>query len=169
VAATHRSLREEVKSGRFREDLMYRLRVVPIFIPPLRERREDISLLIWHFINQHNAANFRKIEKIEPEAMRVLLDYAWPGNIRELHNVVEYAFAVGRGTTLRLSELPPEFRDPTPIIDKRIKQSSQLSKEQKMAAIRQALEQSNGMVTPAAEILGVSRATFWRMRKLYGI
>ena len=106
VAATHRSLREEVKSGRFRENLMYRLRVVPIFIPPLRERREDISLLIWHFIHQHNAANFRKIEKIEPEAMRVLLDYAWPGNIRELHNVVEYAFAVGRGTTLRLSELP---------------------------------------------------------------
>jgi len=169
VAATHRSLREEVKSGRFREDLMYRLRVVPIFIPPLRERREDISLLIWHFIHQHNAANFRKIEKIEPEAMRVLLDYAWPGNIRELHNVVEYAFAVGRGTTLHLSELPPEFREPVPVIDKRIKQSSPLSKEQKMVAIRQALEQSNGMVTPAAEILGVSRATFWRMRKQYGI
>ncbi len=169
VAATHRSLREEVKSGRFREDLMYRLRVVPIFIPPLRERREDISLLIWHFINQHNAANFRKIEKIEPEAMRVLLDYAWPGNIRELHNVVEYAFAVGRGTTLRLSELPPEFREPMPVTNKRIKQSAPLSREQKMAAIRQALEQSNGMVTPAAEILGVSRATFWRMRKLYGI
>jgi len=169
VAATHRSLREEVKSGRFREDLMYRLRVVPIFIPPLRERREDISLLIWHFIHQHNTANFRKIEKIEPEAMRVLLDYAWPGNIRELHNVVEYAFAVGRGTTLRLSELPPEFREPLPGIDKRIKQSAPMSKEQKMAAIRQALEQSNGMVTPAAEILGVSRATFWRMRKLYGI
>ncbi len=169
VAATHRSLREEVKSGRFREDLMYRLRVVPIFIPPLRERREDISLLIWHFINQHNAANFRKIEKIEPDAMRVLLDYAWPGNIRELHNVVEYAFAVGRGTTLRWSELPPEFREPLPVVDKRIKQSAPLSTEQKMAAIRQALEQSNGRVTPAAEILGVSRATFWRMRKLYGI
>jgi transcriptional regulator with PAS, ATPase and Fis domain len=103
VAATHRLLREEVKSGRFREDLMYRLRVVPIFIPPLRERREDISLLIRHFINQNNAANFRKIEKIEPEAMRVFLDYPWPGNIRDLHNVVEYAFAVGCGTTLRLS------------------------------------------------------------------
>lgn len=169
VAATHRSLREEVKCGRFREDLMYRLRVVPIFIPSLRERREDISLLIWHFIHQHNAANFRKIEKIEPEAMRVLLDYAWPGNIRELHNVVEYAFAVGRGTTLRLSELPPEFREPMPVTDKRIKQNAPLSTEQKMAAIRQALEQSKGMVTPAAEILGVSRATFWRMRKLYGI
>ena len=169
VAATHRSLREEVKSGRFREDLMYRLRVVPIFIPPLRERREDISLLIWHFINQHNAENFRKIEKIDPQAMRVLLDYTWPGNIRELHNVVEYAFAVGRGTTLRLSELPPEFREPIPIIDQRIKKSSPLSAEQKIAAIRQALEKSNGMVTPAAQLLGLSRATFWRMRKLYGL
>jgi transcriptional regulator with PAS, ATPase and Fis domain len=167
VAATHRSLREEVKSGRFREDLMYRLRVVPIFIPPLRERREDISLLIWHFINQHNAANFRKIEKIEPEAMRVLLDYAWPGNIRELHNVVEYAFAVGRGTTLRLSELPPEFREPRVV--NQIRQTAPLSAEEETAAIRQALEQSKGMVTTAARLLGMSRATFWRKRKLYGV
>ena len=168
VAATHRSLREEVKSGRFREDLMYRLRVVPVFIPPLRERREDISLLIWHFINQHNAANFRKIEKIEPQAMRVLLDYPWPGNIRELHNVVEYAFAVGRGTTLRLSELPPEFREPR-AVDQPIRQSAPLTAEEETAAIRQALEQSKGMVTTAARLLGMSRATFWRKRKLYGL
>ena len=168
VAATHRSLREEVKSGRFREDLMYRLRVVPIFIPPLRERREDISLLIWHFINRHNAENFRKIEKIEPQAMRVLLDYPWPGNIRELHNVVEYAFAVGRGTTLRLSELPPEFREPR-VVNQHIRQNVPLSAEEETAAIRQALEQSKGMVTTAARLLGMSRATFWRKRKLYGV
>jgi transcriptional regulator with PAS, ATPase and Fis domain len=168
VAATHRSLRDEVKSGRFREDLMYRLRVVPIFIPPLRARREDISLLIWHFIYQHNAANFRKIEKIEPQAMRVLLDYPWPGNIRELHNVVEYAFAVGRGTTLRLSELPPEFRE-TCVVDQQIRQTVPLSAEEETAVIRQALEQSKGMVTTAAQSLGMSRATFWRKRKLYGL
>jgi len=168
VAATHRSLREEVKSGRFREDLMYRLRVVPIFIPPLRERREDISLLIWHFINQHNADNFRKIEKIDPQAMRVLLDYSWPGNIRELHNVVEYAFAVGRGPTLRLSELPPEFREPC-VVNQQIRQSVPLSAEEETATIRQALEQSKGMITTAAQLLGMSRATFWRKRKLYGV
>ena len=171
VAATHRSLRDEVKSGRFREDLMYRLRVVPIFIPPLRERREDISLLIWHFINQHNAGNFRIIEKIEPQAMRVLLDYAWPGNIRELHNVVEYAFAVGRGTTLRLSELPPEFREPR-VPDQHLpalKQSITLSPEQEMAAIREALAQYNGQITSAANSIGMSRATFWRKRKSYGL
>ncbi|CAA9892033.1 PAS modulated sigma54 specific transcriptional regulator, Fis family [Candidatus Methylobacter favarea] len=174
VAATHRSLREEVKSGHFREDLMYRLRVVPIFIPPLRERREDIGLLIWHFISRHNAENFRKIEKIEPQAMRILLDYPWPGNIRELHNVVEYAFAVGRGPTLRLSELPPEFRETRPTADQPLqstssRQASPLSTEQETAAIRLALEQSNGKVTSAASSLGMSRATFWRKRKLYGI
>ena len=168
VAATHRSLREEVKSGRFREDLMYRLRVVPIFIPPLRERREDISLLIWHFIKQHNAENFRKIEKIEPQAMRVLLDYPWPGNVRELHNIVEYAFAVGRGTTLRLSELPPEFREPR-AVDQQLRQSMPLSPEEETVAIRRALEQSKGMVTTAARLLGMSRATFWRKRKQYGV
>jgi len=136
---------------------------------PLRELREDINLLIWHFINQHNTAKFRKIEKIEPQAMRVLLDYRWPGNIRELHNVIEYVFAVGRGTTLRLSELPPEFREPLSVIDQQVKKSTPLSAEQKMAAIRQALEQSNGRVTPAAKLLGLSRVTFWRMRKQYGL
>ncbi|MDI1229980.1 MAG: sigma 54-interacting transcriptional regulator [Methylobacter sp.] len=168
VAATHRSLREEVKNGRFREDLMYRLRVVPIFIPPLRERREDISLLIWHFIQQHNAANFRKIEKIDPQAMRALLDYVWPGNIRELHNVVEYAFAVGRGTTLRWSELPPEFRE-SRTVESQTVQNLPLSAEEEAASIRQALERSHGKVTQAALTLGMSRATFWRKRKIYGV
>ncbi|MDP1774881.1 MAG: sigma 54-interacting transcriptional regulator [Methylobacter sp.] len=168
VAATHRSLREEVKLGRFREDLMYRLRVVPIFIPPLRERREDIGLLIWHFIQLHNADNFRKIEKIDPQAMRTLLDYSWPGNIRELHNVVEYAFAVGRGTTLRCSELPPEFREQRNI-EPQPMQNTPLSADEESAAIRQALEQSNGRVNQAARVLGMSRATFWRKRKIYGV
>jgi transcriptional regulator with PAS, ATPase and Fis domain len=171
VAATHRSLREEVKNGRFREDLMYRLRVVPLFIPPLRERREDISLLLWHFIGQHNRDNFRKIEKIEPQAMRTLLDYQWPGNVRELHNVIEYAFAVGRGTTLRYGELPPEFREPR-APEHTIQQNkpvTTLTPEQELAVIRQALAQHNGSITLAAEAAGMSRATFWRKRKRYGL
>jgi len=169
VAATHRSLREEVKAGRFREDLMYRLRVVPIFIPPLRERREDIGLLIWHFIHQHNEDNFRKIEKIEPQAMRLLLDYQWPGNIRELHNVVEYAFAVGRGNTLRLSELPPEFREQKslPVSQQILRTALPMTVDQEKTAINQALAQSQGNITVAAELLGMSRATFWRKRKAH--
>ena len=171
VAATHRSLRDEVKNGHFREDLMYRLRVVPIFLPPLRERREDISLLIWHFIDQHNDKRVRVIEKIDPDAMKVLLDYRWPGNIRELHNVVEYAFAVGRGSILRLSELPPEFREPRVENLQKIprNQNQQLTPEDEMSAIRKALEQSQGQVSIAANLLGMSRATFWRKRKLFDI
>ncbi|NOQ36298.1 MAG: AAA domain-containing protein [Methylococcaceae bacterium] len=168
VAATHRALREEVKAGRFREDLMYRLRVVPIFIPPLRERREDINLLLAHFIEQHNQKGLRQIEKIDPQAMRVLLDYQWKGNIRELQNVLEYAFVVGRGSVLRLSELPPEFREsPEPI-----KESTEpvvLSATAEKQAIEQALIQCNGKVTHAAKSLDMSRATFWRKRKTYGI
>ncbi len=169
VAATHRSLRNEVKNGRFREDLMYRLRVVPIFIPPLRERCEDINLLLWHFIQRHNAKGLRVIDKIEPQAMRVLLDYHWPGNVRELQNVLEYAFVVGTGTSLKLSELPPEFREQSKKhkTDHRIKHST--SNNDESAAIRLALEQCNGKVGLAADMLGLSRATFWRKRKQYGI
>jgi len=97
-----------------------------------------------------------------------LLDYAWPGNIRELHNVVEYAFAVGRGTTLRCSELPPEFRE-SRIAPPQTVQNTPLSADEEAAAIRQALAQSNGRVTLAARSLGMSRATFWRKRKIYGV
>jgi transcriptional regulator with PAS, ATPase and Fis domain len=163
VAATHRSLREEVKQGRFREDLMYRLRVVPIFIPPLRERREDINLLLAHFMELHNQKGFRQIETIDPEAMRILLDYQWPGNIRELQNVLEYAFVVGRGEVLRLSELPPEFREPPIIFKKTI--MPMVESEQQM--IENALTQCHGKINLAAQLLGMSRATFWRKRKYY--
>jgi len=168
VAATHRALREEVKEGRFREDLMYRLRVVPIFIPPLRERREDINLLLAHFIEQHNQKKLRQIEKIDPQAMRVLLDYQWKGNVRELQNVLEYAFVVGRGTVLRISELPPEFREPVVPI-KRETAPDVLSASEEKQAIEQALIQCNGKVSPAAKLLNMSRATFWRKRKAYEI
>ncbi len=168
VAATHRSLREEVKHGRFREDLMYRLRVVPIFIPPLRDRREDINLLLWHFIRQHNDEVFRRIEMIEPQAMRVLMDYHWPGNIRELQNVVEYAFVVGHGATISMSDLPPEFREPSHQEQIPVKNTILLP-DQEAEAIRQALAATHGKVNLAAEQLGMSRATFWRKRKQYEI
>lgn len=168
VAATHRSLREEVKKGRFREDLMYRLRVVPIFIPPLRDRREDITLLLWHFIRQHSVDKFRRIDTIEPQAMRVLIDYQWPGNIRELQNVVEYALVVGQGANLGLTDLPPEFREFEPVI-RNSSEKVVLSADEEADEILHALEQSQGKVSSAAQMLGMSRATFWRKRKLYGI
>jgi len=165
VAATHRSLREEAKAGRFREDLMYRLRVVPIFLPPLRERRQDIGLLLQHFIDRHNVHGPRRIERIEPDAMRVLLDHRWPGNVRELQNVVEYAFAVGRGEVLQVDDLPPEFRE-EPISPAAPVSSSE---EDEAERIGRALTAARGHIDRAAQMLGMSRATFWRKRKKYGL
>jgi PAS domain S-box-containing protein len=162
VAATHRSLRDAVRVGRFREDLMYRLRVVPIFLPPLRERRGDVELLLWHFLERFNARGPRHVRSVSPEAMRSLLDHTWPGNVRELRNVVEYAFAVGRGPELTRDELPPELRDPRP-------PPVRPTREDDGTRVRRALAEAGGHIGRAAALLGVSRPTLWRMRKRLGI
>lgn len=158
VAATHRSLRHEVEVGRFRADLMYRLRVVPIFLPALRERRGDVDLLVKTFIRERNAVGPRLVHSVAPEAMRALLEHDWPGNVRELRNVVEYAFAVGRGPEIERSELPPELRvdKPTTLDSEPIDEASR---------IRMALAAADGHLGRAAAILGWSRATLWRKRK----
>ena len=100
ISATHKSLREESRLHRFREDLMYRVRVVPLFLPPLAERSGDVEALTWHFIDQYAAQGQRKIERIEHAVMDALLAYPWPGNIRELRNALEYAHAIGEGPDL---------------------------------------------------------------------
>lgn len=142
---------------------MYRLRVVPVFLPALRERRQDISLLLDHFIARHNSKGIRRIDAVEPEAMKRLLDYPWPGNVRELQNVVEYAFAVGREPRLTLANLPPEFKE--------VPSSSAMPEKQTVGpdSIQQALHLSEGRVDEAARMLGMSRATFWRHRKRLGL
>jgi len=162
VAATHRSLRAEVEAGRFREDLMYRLRVIPVYLPPLRERRGDIELLLRHFLERATARLGRSVTGIAPEAMRALLDHDWPGNVRELINVVEYAAVVGRGPTVELAHLPPEFREA------RLRPSLSGHGDERSQILR-ALDQTGGNIGDAADLLGMSRPTFWRKRKKYGI
>ncbi len=173
VAATHRALRREAARGRFREDLLYRLRVVPIFLPPLRERAGDVELLLRRFVAEFSARGPRRIERIAPEAMRALLGHAWPGNVRELRNAVEYAFAVGRGPELLIAELPTELRDATsrgPLsIDVVPRQRFQDPVTPEAEQIRSALERSHGRIGKAAALLGMSRPTFWRKRKRYGL
>lgn len=166
VAATHRALREEVQAGRFREDLMYRLRVVPIFIPALRQRPLDVDLLLRRFAEEFNRRGPRLVTGFSPEAMRALLDHAWPGNVRELRNVVEYAFAVGRGPTIGLDELPPEFREKKREAGVRASARSPTGASDR---VRAALEDAGGDLDTAAAALGVSRTTFWRMRKRAGL
>jgi len=115
VAATHRALRREVRAGRFRADLLYRVRVLPVFLPSLRERPDDIVLLAERFVARWNEAPGPRgpIEAISPAAANALERYGWPGNVRELQNAIEFALVMGEGPVLEPSDLPPEIRDPT--------------------------------------------------------
>ena len=161
VAATNKDLSEMVKIGKFREDLYYRLNVVPIYLPPLRERKEDIEALIFHYIERLNQRERKKIKGISKEALKMLLDYSWPGNIRELINVLEYCFAVAPGSFIRPIDLPNQFH-PKP--DEALILSSH---EGEAKRIEKALLQSHYNIKKAAELLGIDRTTLWRKRKRY--
>ncbi len=167
IAATNKALRTEVGEGRFREDLMYRIRVVPIFLPPLVERRGDIEILTWHFIDEFNERSGmpRKITAIEAAAFDAMLAYSWPGNVRELRNVVEYAFVVGEGEVLRVGDLTPEMRGepPPPMRESDNHNGNHISDEEReRRQILSALEATDGHRGEAAELLGISRTTLWR-------
>ena len=114
VAATNRDLREEIDAGRFREDLYYRLNVVPIDLPPLRDRREDIPPLVNFFLTRYGEQNQREMRRVDPEAMKLLSRYDWPGNVRELQNYVERAVVLGDGPELKPEHLPPQLRGEAP-------------------------------------------------------
>jgi DNA-binding NtrC family response regulator len=110
IAATNRDLLEEIETNRFREDLYYRLNVVPIYLPPMRERREDIEPLVVYFLTRYAEQNRRDMRRVHPEAMRLLRDHDWPGNVRELQNYVERAVILGTGPELLVEHLPPQLR-----------------------------------------------------------
>jgi len=156
LSATNKALRREVEAARFREDLMYRIRVVPIFLPRLADRVGDVEALAWHFIDQLNQRGLRQIDGVAREAMDALLSYPWPGNVRELHNVIEYAFAVGEGPVLGLRELTPELRGEPPPGD------PELVSDVERRRIQDALARAGGRKGVAADMLGISRSTLWR-------
>ncbi len=160
IAATHRSLRAAVEASEFRADLMYRIRVVPLFLPALRDRPGDIEALAWHFIDRFNEEGHRRIEAITEEAMAALLEYGWPGNVRELRNVLEYAFAVGLGPTLSLHDLTPELRGERP--PEPPDRKNLTARDLERQRIIEALNKAGGRKGEAAALLGISRSTLWR-------
>ena len=176
VTATHRGLRGEVEAGRFRADLMYRLRVVPIHLPPLRRRQGDVQLLTSRFIDEHNARGQRHIERVSAGARGILERYDWPGNVRELRNVIEYAFVIGEGPVLFETDLPPELSDPAAASESNAPQANQpaasptsIAGSPEAIRIWRALERASGSREQAAKILGMSRVTLWRRMKLLGL
>jgi DNA-binding NtrC family response regulator len=163
VAATNRDLREEVRTGRFREDLFYRLHVVPIHLPPLRDRPEDIPMLARLFLERFASKLRRPVTGIDPLALDLLRAHRWPGNIRELENAIERATLLCDGATLLARDLPPEVQpptqrpsvtsEPTPLRE-RIRAATQRIERD---AILEALRMTEGNVTRAARKLGLSR------------
>ena len=176
VSSTNRSLPREVAEGRFREDLAYRLRVVPLYLPPLRERGRDITALFWHFVQEMNARGARQVERVAARALRAIEAYRWPGNVRELHSVVEHAFAVGEGPILDLDDLPAEVdrragsdRRRERVVGARRAGSRRAATADERERIVAALARHGGRKGAAAQELGVSRQTLWRKLYVHGL
>ena len=176
IAATNVDLRVALRQGRLREDLYYRLCVVPIELPPLRDRREDIPPLSQHFLSRVTAQN-GLVRRLSPQALRVLLDYSWPGNVRELANVIEYAVTVAGRETILPEDLPEEIKRPesnsrgsstavSPATSMRPVAAS--AEELETERLRSVLDAHHWKREQAAKALGISRATLWRrMRELH--
>ncbi|MGQ9778071.1 MAG: sigma-54-dependent transcriptional regulator [Thermodesulfobacteriota bacterium] len=171
ICATQRDLKEEIKKGTFREDLYYRLNVVPIFLPPLRERKEDILLLTEHFINKFAKKMGKEILGLSEEAKNLLLKYHFPGNIRELENMIERAVALLKGKIIQATDLPEEVMGqeaPIQEICKKIEGPKPLAQAIKLFEkeyIQNVLEKTKGKKGQAAELLGISRKTLWEKIK----
>ena len=167
VAATNRNLEEEVKKGNFREDLFYRLNVVHIEVPPLRERKDDIPLLMNSFLNEFNKENNRNIEGFTPAARKVLCSYSWPGNIRQLRNSIESAVVLARGRLIDVDDLPEQVSEHDNDSQLSIKVGLTLDEAEKMFIIS-TLDYCGGNKTKASEMLGIGRKTLHRKLEEYG-
>ncbi len=165
IAATNRDLKRAVAEGRFREDLLFRLNVVAITLPPLAERREDIPLLIQHFISVYRERFRKSVRGIEPVAKEVLLNYAYPGNVRELENIIERAVALTEGDYLALKDLPSDLQAHASTTV----HACTTLEEKEREYIRQVLQSTRYRIGEAARILGLPRTTLWRKMKKLGL
>jgi PAS domain S-box-containing protein len=159
VAATNQDLVEKVKTGEFREDLFYRLKVVVLAIPPLRERKEDIPILVEHFIKKFNKKFDKQIGAVSEDVIRIFMKYSWPGNVRELEHTMEHAFILCRQNVITVKNLPSDFNmnlEETPVSSNK-------------TAVLNALKSANGKKASAARILGISRSTLYRKIEEFGI
>ena len=166
IFATNRNLEELVRQGKFREDLFYRLKVVSVTLPPLRERRGDIPALVEHFLQRYNQENGKAIEAVSREAMDLLMRYAYPGNVRELQNIVELAVVMARGEVIATTDLPAEVGGEQSTLKPGYLSAQVESLER--TAIVQALEEAKGVQSQAAALLGITERNLRYKLKKYG-
>jgi len=169
ITATHRDLRDEVAAGRFREDLYYRLDVVELHLPPLAERRDDIPMLAFYFLRKHSTRMQRNIEDIDPDAMQTLQDYDYPGNIRELENIIERGVALSRSGQLTIADLPAMLVERAVHVVREKKGQLPTLSEREADYISYVLEHNGQNRTRTAKVLGIDRVSLWRKLKKYGM
>ena len=167
IAATNKDLQELMREGKFREDLFYRINVVPIRVPPLRERKTDIPLLVEHFMDKFSRLTGKCVARCHQDALAVFMKYDWPGNVRELENTIEYAFVTCRSDTLKLHNLPEGIIIRSPSPQQHATRGGDSMDEK--ARIVRALEMTRGNRTKAAVSLGLSRVSLWKKIKKYNI
>jgi transcriptional regulator with PAS, ATPase and Fis domain len=168
VAATNVDVEKAVADGKFRQDLYYRLGVVVINLPPLRERREDIPLLVERFVQAASAKAGKHVELSEP-ALDALSSYHWPGNVRELENMIERLVVFSRTTNIQIADLPPTVTPRAPALEKRLFDDLPSLEEIERRYLVHVLEQVSGNRTRAAEVMGIDRRTLYRMAERFGI
>ena len=169
LAATNKDLNRLMEEGSFREDLYYRIGVIPIYLPPMRERREDIPLLIETFINRIRLKTDKPITGMSKEALDLLFHYDWPGNVRELINVIEYSFVLCHEGEIMPNHLPARVTGKEPRVTPKGRATKRQSDDEERKRILQALESSGGNQSEAAKILGISRVTLWKRLKAFDI
>jgi DNA-binding NtrC family response regulator len=165
LAATNKDLKGEVERGTFRQDLFYRINVVTLQVPTLAERRDDIPLLCRHFLQKFAQAQGKQIDQIADEVMDLLMDYEFPGNIRELENIMERAVTLAAGPAIEVAHLPKDFQQPGFQVQRRPKKEFLTLEESEQEYIAYVLKQTNGNKTRAAEVLGIDRVSLWRKLK----
>jgi transcriptional regulator with PAS, ATPase and Fis domain len=169
IAATNRDLRQMVADGRFQEDLFYRLNVIPIALPPLRDRREDIPALVDHFVRKHSQRIGRRIEGVEDGVLTTLRQYDWPGNVRELENTIERAVVLSPGPLLTqhsVSLLGAIGSQPMNLPSLKLRQNVEWVESE---SVRRALEAAHGVKKDAAELMGISQRALSYYLAKYGI
>jgi DNA-binding NtrC family response regulator len=167
IAATNKDLAKLVRKGIFREDLFYRIHVIRLTLPSLRDRREDIPLLIEHFVAKFNRLQGKDVVGVSDEVLARLMDHDYPGNVRELENIIEHAFVLCRGALIEMAHLPPQLRGTTEATSPNIAGMTLEAMERFLIA--NALQRHNGNRTAAARQLGINPSTLFRKLKALGI
>lgn len=169
IAATNRDIQDSIKGGAFRQDLFFRLNVVSLHIPPLSERKEDVALLSYYFLSKYAALMKKDVREISADVLSILMNYDFPGNVRELENILERGVALSNGPSIEVLHLPEDLRELSIRTFRKKEGKIPSLDEQEMSYINWVLGEVGGNKTIAAQILGIDRVSLWRKLKKYGI